>query len=594
MNLLSPSTSPSQPLKINDNKLSRVELYHDPNEMINLVADTKKALENYVNYVFIHDLESNIREDRLISIQTNLDLFSNEMEKYNFATEDREKLFQEITECREYLNALLVDHTSSKGLLASTVGLIAESTAPQEIKWKIKKYETLILSISKAVESIRGEAANNVAFALRLPPEYEEMLKTNNATRFTLENLDIIRQKYSTDFMTMLRRQLKKHPKDPGVLEICYHLYCNISLEKENKHVLDLFSKWGEKCLKDQLVPSPFTHAEVIEFDYLDQKIRAVPNSAKAPLTSIWGNSLRGVFNRAFDPGVQGNPIHCLYMLKIGEKEIKSLGFGSPTTEGLTIINSAELTPEFIGFITACKVKKQKHLFIINQDITSNGYLCAEKQRCDLVMYLQSEEEFKDTFFAVAFSKNSSFYYQDGKNYQNTKQFIDDLIMQFEQPHTGTFIPPQIMKEAKIDLRQIAAAIHCELFKKEYYLSKKERLLFIEIFYDLLTLWLIINLEVGSFNISCKDAVDRGAAANAQLYSHLAIINDGFTEEHKTRTMVLMMVRALLVRKRSPIRSRLLRLLESLDFYLGHPNELKKLHQRLFGTTTFLPRGFVN
>jgi hypothetical protein len=286
---------------------------------------------------------------------------------------------------------------------------------------------------------------------------------------------------------------------------------------------------------------------------------------------------------------VQGNPMHRLYILQIEKKSVYSLGFGSPTIEELSVYNSAQLNPEFQAFLRHCKKNNKKHLFITNQDATSNGNIQAEKQRCDLVIDLQEKEIYRGTFFAIALSKNSHFYEQKKREYPNATSFISDLLGQFNDPLSGCIIPESIMNILGNDLKNIATAIHENLFMNRDILEKQERLIFIEVFYDQLTKWLIWKLDIDSFNISCKDAIDRGAASNAQLYAHLSIVNNQFEGEHLKRTTVLMMVRALLVRKRAPIRERVLRFLHSLDFFLDNPDKMRSLHTQLFGTKELLP-----
>lgn len=570
-------------------RLGRIVKFDPSQDLVTLVDKVKWTLQIYASNIFDNDLEVKIDEDNLEVINEHVSRGKREITAIQITTEDLKHLFQGLTDCQNCLNSLLLDHAEEKGWLESFFGLFQQSTKLQEIKWKFKKYESLILSVSSFMETIPSDPVKTIRDQLKLPEEYEKMMASNNSTRFTLKNLNSLRTLYSYNFIEQLRNQLKIAPNDSGLLELCYKLYCNISLDEDNRSILDLFERWGEKCLKERKIESKFMNDEVRMIDAVHRKIHAVPNTAKAPTMAIIANSMRGIFSRDFDPNIQGNPIHRLYSIQIRGKCVHSLGFGSPTIEEFTLTNSAKLNPEFKAFLRYCKNNNKRHLFITNQDATADGKIQAEKQRCDLLIMLQDEEEYRGSFYAIALSKNSLFYTQKDIEYPSSKAFLDDLLGQFIDAESGCIIPKKMMDVVSADLPMIAAAIHEKLFNRCDNLSREERLIFIEVFYDELTKWLILKFDIDTYNISCKDAIDRGAASNAQLYSHLAISNDALDEEHLKRTQVLMMVRALLVRKRAPLRERVTRFLYSLDFNLNHASEIKALHNELFGKETFIP-----
>ncbi len=570
-------------------ELSKIVAFEPTLDQITLIMNVKKTLEAYKAVILGRDLERQIKETVLKDIQVHVSRGITQLRDVVYVTEDCKLLFQDLSDCQICLNSLLLNNMAEKSWLELGYNLIWQSNSPQEIKWKFKKYESLLSAVIQIMKSVRGEPVEVIIDQIKIPPDYIKKMESHDYSRFTLENLDVIRKIYRNNFIAPLREQLKLHPNDPALMEVCYNLYCNVTLDENNASIIDLFDIWGTKCLKEKTYSSQFKHSEVIEIDFLQQRIDAVPSSAKIPLLTKLANSLRGVSSRDFDPNMQGNPTHHLYSLTLGNKSVKSLGFGSPTIEDLTLLNSAKLCPEFKAFLKYCKIINKKHLFVMNQDITSNGYFIAEKPRCDLVINLQDEEEYQGTYFAIALSKNSPFYNQTDKEYPNTTAFIEDLLGQFKVPNSGCVIHKKILEVIGPDLIMICNAIHQILFKGNLHLEKDDRLIFIEVFYDELTKWLIWKFNIDSYSTICKDAIDRGAASNAQLYAHLAIVNGIFDENHQKRTMVLMLARSLLVRKRPPRQDRVCRFLQTLDFYLDHQIELKKLHRYLFGEETFCP-----
>jgi hypothetical protein len=195
----------------------------------------------------------------------------------------------------------------------------------------------------------------------------------------------------------------------------------------------------------------------------------------------------------------------------------------------------------------------------------------------------------------MALSKNSSFYLQSGPYYpmSNAELFQEELYAQlFEKPknESGCFIPKSIKEEIpdfETRTKAMIKDIHNHLFNGKADLTLEERKLFIEIYYDTLTKFIIKGIGADSFNITCKNAVDRGAASNAQLFASCAIVQDpaGTIPSHQqTKMELLMMARAFVARNRAPYQERVESLSKMLDFTLSRPECLKKLHQSVFGT----------
>lgn len=294
-----------------------------------------------------------------------------------------------------------------------------------------------------------------------------------------------------------------------------------------------------------------------------------------------------------------------MYRLVVGDRGIKALGMGSPTVEDLQ--SNGSLAPEFIGFGKYYKQEGLKHLFVLNQNsIPKTGIVSYvingdETKRCSLILEAQDREDLRGAIYAIALSKNSPFYYQEGKyaEINDAEAFKKELWEQvFVKPReeSGCYIPKTIREEIpefeNIVRDVLIPGIHTHLFEGKKVLTDEERKLFIEQFYDHLTKLILSKIEFHTFNISCKDAIDRAAASNAQLYASSVITSNQKGEisaEHQKMIFQLMMVRALFVRKRPPRHDRVARFADGLEFMLANKEKLQNLHLVLFDQLQVVP-----
>jgi hypothetical protein len=150
---------------------------------------------------------------------------------------------------------------------------------------------------------------------------------------------------------------------------------------------------------------------------------------------------------------------------------------------------------------------------------------------------------------------------------------------------TGNCISPDLIK--KHDLREWGVKavnlIHQKMFGGRDNLSVIERRIFVRLFYQLLSRKVLLESKAKSCNKSCKDRIDRGAAADAEDYAALAILQDCMNRLFVIAFfLMLVFARAIIVRKRSIIEERLERLFETVKFMLEHQTELRELYAELF------------
>jgi hypothetical protein len=493
------------------------------------------------------------------------------------------------------------------------------STNPEHIDWKVHNYEQVLTQLSTHLESIKKEngftslgSSNNSLHAAidKIFTVLAPIKKT--PAHYNQEYLLALRNTYKNGFVRNLRAavELAEQCKNPSeedlkyiniIHQICESLYTKINLESEALELVEKMNSAGEKNLTHSSGNAKILSDGSVDLTarshVLHHNIINAGRGLKTPLVHQLLNSLRGTLTTfGFDPATQGNPLMKLYNLKISKegltKDVIGLGMGTPTKEGKR--NYAEITSEFKGFLRSYKVQGKSHLYINNQN-----FLGKEADRCGKLMNLQESHEFAGTFFGITLSKNSSFYSTGGKN-DSAREFKNELLAQVFDTAllkiSGNYISPEVREvyseNTGIQLRNhsevLCALIHQHLFGVEKVtLTEEERKLFIEVFYDHLEEMIIVGLNVNSFNISCKDAIDRGAASNAQLYARLALLNSVGAEGKKgipitsaqaKKYDMLREARALMVRKRPIIDERHERATKTVTFMQANKEALSAIH----------------
>ena len=194
----------------------------------------------------------------------------------------------------------------------------------------------------------------------------------------------------------------------------------------------------------------------------------------------------------------------------------------------------------------------------------------------------------------------------DGKGFgysiydPSAAKFKTEMIEQMfdRTPHeTGNCLSVDLVK--KHDLRtwslQAADRIHQKLFGSRAQLTAQERRIFIRLFYLFLVLKILIAIFATSYNLSCKDRIDRGAASDAEVFAYLAILQNCMNDAHVIEFFkMLVFARAIIVRKRTIIEERLERLMETVKFMLENQKKLQELHAELFPGVEMTVDQFMN
>jgi hypothetical protein len=280
----------------------------------------------------------------------------------------------------------------------------------------------------------------------------------------------------------------------------------------------------------------------------------------------------------AFDPFILQDLPSRLYIISTEDFKTASLHLPSPTKQ--EFIDKATTIEEFQAFLRACEKNHliNSHLLINLQDRTS----WREHFRALALEELPSNDAFEKHLITVTLTKDTDFYHQLEPYYQDNhaEVFIKHFKEHLEDINAGFFFPEFIQKEIFPDFLEGAiAAIHQVFFSKKNILLREHRLDFIEIFYLFLQLKLLEIVQPDSFSLTCKDGVDAGAAANAQLFAFLKILQGNrLTKEERERLNLFLYAPALVVRERLILPERFNRMastikcLESVKEQMGSGN----------------------
>ena len=294
-----------------------------------------------------------------------------------------------------------------------------------------------------------------------------------------------------------------------------------------------------------------------------------------------------------FDPIGQGNPPYYLYTFSSSDFDSKCLKIPCPTLHAH--INKAEVIDEFRGFLRHFETKKglERHLHINLQDRSS----WEEHARCQALEKLQNQAEFSEQLILVTFPKKSDFYFQteDYLKVDTAKDFLKLLEEQVKSgEECGFFFSKYLPKKELHDfLKKILPIIHTHFFKKKAKLERKERLDFIEIFYQFFTLKILELARPDTFTFSCKDGVDVGATASATFFALVKLLGkeDKWSQEEQDHLYWILCGPALTVRERLVDYQRFSRMASSLSiltqaFSKDHDKIIKAI-QPLYGAKLF-------
>lgn len=419
---------------------------------------------------------------------------------------------------------------------------------------------------------------------------------------------------YFEDFHRFLRRSMKtpeyqkliayppeKSDKAAHILlelthQLCHNLFYKVGgIKQEAIGLIHRTMRRGEEMQSKGRIAKGETIWNQLLLD--DEKMRTLllkfPNGPLFKILDLIREEQDEDTMVPFDPIGQGNLPSSLFEIHHKGKKTLALRIPSPTRQ--SHINKAEVIDEFRGLLrTMSNGNARKHLMINFQDRTS----WREHARCRVLESLQKNAEFISNLFILTLPKDSDFYHQTNEylNMNRAEDFIAAFKAQLASPEEcGFFFPPHWkMSEVTRFSDSILSLIHDQFFHGKNTLTRKNREDFIEIFYQFLILKAIDQFSFESISFTCKDSIDTGAAAGAEFYGFIKMLNEDFSKrEEQDFLRWLFYAPALFIRERSidPERfSRSLSVLEKMD------SELSENGDQIIkaASENFNPRFFKN
>lgn len=377
---------------------------------------------------------------------------------------------------------------------------------------KASKYECLLGCIMSCLEGTPLEELNRKW----------QHVKSREMT--PLARLTAYRDFYG-DALPLLRKEIEHCQKG------AYRLFTGNDMETQSKELIEMF-------LKD---------ANMEGLGLIDAlaKTKTLIDDAPPDLKTHWANAMiKSGFDwmdYKFSPLNAGNPPQSFPFVSFFGGKLRLLANGSPTIQ----VGPAVIDPLFIGFLKELVARKERYLYISNQ----NG-LSSENRRNQLILKLQSDPEFQESFVAVTCAKDSDFYWRT-KPLANAA-FKESLHRQFfglRYEESGCYVPTKLDLEEKC--RQLIEILGELLLGQEPNLQEQHAM--IDFFYVLLASLVAFETKADFISFTCKDGIDRGMESLSEfLLLWLVVIgfdlDSQVSIEMFTKTLF---TRAYWVRKRS-------------------------------------------
>jgi len=506
----------------------------------------------------------------------------------------RDQEYELFQICQEdgtaYFNRTLVRHMQLIGQLGALLADVSKDSPLQNIQALLDKEahlaaKEILHAVRPSMDLFYAEALKfkHIPFVTAIHKGLMALMLAANSRNLMASATDKYALNYYTDFHTYLREALtspeyakcvsRSSPSDHflySVMHLAHALCTSFFLKSGSRRgMLDcihmLIEKGKEKSILEPQVSNPLR-----VWDHLhdqDASIRSLlrryPNGPLMKTLSLFQNDEQ---MRGFDPMAQLNNPSQLYTLSSGEMHVSCIQVPSPTVQ-VNLVH-AEVAPEFSSFIRSLSApqRNQRHLLINLQDRTS----WLSHARCVTLEEMQQADFASSSLQVVTLPKTTEFYLQSGsyKQWDDATEFKKLLQSQVEGgEQCGFYFPPQIDQKQLLKFtREAIQVIHTVFFADKQRLEVKNRQDFIEIFYQMLTLKLIEEFKPDTLSFTCKDGVDVGPVASAELFAFLRMMNDpsSFTKQEQDFLLWMLYAPALGMRERAIASEGLNRMLSAL------------------------------
>lgn len=329
--------------------------------------------------------------------------------------------------------------------------------------------------------------------------------------------------------------------------KICYELFL---YKIDQSQGLSLFTRIiaeGESQAQSKTQTSLSLWNTILdEYHNLQASLSKYPSG---PLFKVL-DLLQNVEEREFDPFLQEDIPTGLFTLFLDALKVGVLR--SPCPIHQKFINAAHIIPEFTGFIRKLNATDQRVLLINFQDRTS----WKDFARCQAIEEYQKKAEIGKALDVVTIPKDTDFYLQSDVYIKsnNSKEFKEMLLEQVKSEEgCGFYFPKRFdRKQLNMFFENCIEMVHETFFASKEQLSRKNRLDFIELFYQFCIIKLILMSRANYLIFCAKDSVDIPSTNSAALYAFSKLLSgtSNWKEEEKDFLSAMMFLPSLLIRER--------------------------------------------
>ena len=422
---------------------------------------------------------------------------------------------------------------------------------PEALRIKALKYEALLETLNKS-----------------LTEQGLETLSLPKSRSYDVDYLRQVRDLFELEALNRLREGVESGDKRYN--KVCFALYTENNLDKANQELFGLFG----------LQPPGSGPGILDRLEDSNKTVNKVDASKTTNPLNRWGRSLKDKLGFGFSPIGAGNPPQKMFNLRMGDRDIGILGFGSPTMQKTNF--EAVIDPLFKGYLRELKEQGKVHLYVSNQNALNE-----ENARNKVIMALA--DEFPETFIAVTQSKNTNAYHAkanpgDIRSAQTLKTSLHANFFVEDISKSGCGLAGDLKDDAHLQRysREILDYFHKSLFCERKALTESEEKLLIELYYNFLTLKILKDRKVDFVNFTCKDGIDRGMGSLAWFVMMIEFAQGRQNEpETEAKLMNTFFTRAYWTRKRNILHERIERPLADMRTLGEIEGGYQKVYQKL-------------
>ena len=464
----------------------------------------------------------------------------------------------------------------------------------QNIDWRVEKFRQPLKTFYEAVKDIPIETTSS--------PRFKKMMdRLSHAAEIdtgSIKSYKNYRDSFWNPFIKDLRLLCRDKP--------------NLSASEQQvleTLVKELYSNTSQKEIALWLMPTLFKEAGTTYFQSLESQYEALKNAATRFKFAFWDvtfGRLAGTFNYLFDPiGESGNIPYLHSEFKVDGQDVRLLRIGTPATSPNPF--TAQLGEEFPAYIDSLQ-PGEKHLYVNNQRrfveeevsplltsfkkikhqilLLAERYLGVNREEDRAHVLEAFAEQHADKLTVATVANDGPLYDQSGEGWEvkgmNYSDFKKRFVEEFVE-HESYRLPEELKAELKEDAGKILDFLYETMFKgkeearleevhqsKNYEfftpesdtpeglsLSRAQRKDMIEHLNSLLTLKLVQRTGATSFNITCKDAIDRGGKNTGMFTFWRLLMEDKWNvPEEKGKFFYLLHAPGFLIKSLRMVKSR--------------------------------------